>query len=173
MLSYNGATPYNARFGTQPAMLPDIHALHDDSLSMDGRSMQRDFRPHFAFCSRLSAPPERIRKYAQASRVSWEVGETQGVWLNGLSHASVLMHALLWCNRRELLFVLPPLRTCTFPGRVAEWTGVHMGGAYSAPQPHRAALPDRPTIWPRIGQIWTDFDSVCAELDQFRNNVGL
>lgn len=41
MLSCNGATPYNVRFGTQPALVPDIHALRDDSLSMNGRSMQR------------------------------------------------------------------------------------------------------------------------------------
>lgn len=41
MLSYNGATPYNACFGTQQVMLPNNHALHGDSFSMDGRSMQR------------------------------------------------------------------------------------------------------------------------------------
>ena len=28
MISYNGATPYNARFGTQPSMLPDLTELN-------------------------------------------------------------------------------------------------------------------------------------------------
>ena len=30
LISYNGATPYNARFGRQPRMLPDMLALPDD-----------------------------------------------------------------------------------------------------------------------------------------------
>ena len=41
LISYNGATPYNARFGTQPAVLPDIHAPHADSLLMNGRDPHR------------------------------------------------------------------------------------------------------------------------------------
>ena len=38
LVSHNGATPYNARFGRQPAMPPDLHVLEHDS---EGRCMQR------------------------------------------------------------------------------------------------------------------------------------
>ena len=41
LVTYNGATLYNARFGTQPALLPDIHAHHADSILMNGRHPHR------------------------------------------------------------------------------------------------------------------------------------
>ena len=40
MVSWNGATPYNARFGRQPRMLPDMLAMPDDSAGI-GRNMHR------------------------------------------------------------------------------------------------------------------------------------
>ena len=39
LVTYNGASPYNARFGQQPALLPDIHALPDQGTT--GRNAQR------------------------------------------------------------------------------------------------------------------------------------
>ena len=39
LITYNSASPYNARFGQQPAMLPDIHALPDRGTT--GRNAQR------------------------------------------------------------------------------------------------------------------------------------
>ena len=39
LVTYNGASPYNARFGTQPAVLPDITALPADGAG--GRDIQR------------------------------------------------------------------------------------------------------------------------------------
>jgi hypothetical protein len=41
LISHGGATPYNARFGCQPAMLPDLHALPDDTTAGVGRHMHR------------------------------------------------------------------------------------------------------------------------------------
>ena len=38
LITYDGATPFNARFGRQPAMLPDLHIIPDDK---DGRDLQR------------------------------------------------------------------------------------------------------------------------------------
>ena len=38
LITYSGATPFNARFGRQPSMLPDLHVIPDDQ---DGRDLQR------------------------------------------------------------------------------------------------------------------------------------
>ena len=41
MISYGGATPYNARFGRQPQMLPDLLAPPADDVGGVGRNSQR------------------------------------------------------------------------------------------------------------------------------------
>ena len=41
MVSTNGATPYHARFGCQPQMLPDLHVLPDDTTVGPGRYVHR------------------------------------------------------------------------------------------------------------------------------------
>ena len=41
MVSYNGATPYNNRFGRQPAMLPDLTVLPEASAAGPTRDLQR------------------------------------------------------------------------------------------------------------------------------------
>ena len=41
LLNYGGASPYNARLGTQPAMLPDIDAPPNDTAAGPGRYMHR------------------------------------------------------------------------------------------------------------------------------------
>ena len=41
MVSTNGGTPYHARFGCQPQMLPDLHAPPDDTTVGPGRYMHR------------------------------------------------------------------------------------------------------------------------------------
>ena len=38
LVTYYGATPFNARFGRQPSMLPDLHVIPDDQ---EGRDLQR------------------------------------------------------------------------------------------------------------------------------------
>ena len=40
LISHGGATPYNARFGKQPVMLPDLQAQPEDSAER-GRDLQR------------------------------------------------------------------------------------------------------------------------------------
>ena len=35
LITYDGATPFNARFGRQPSMLPDMHMIPDDQQSRD------------------------------------------------------------------------------------------------------------------------------------------
>ena len=41
LISHGGATPYNARLGTQPAMLPGLHVPADDPAKGAGRCLQR------------------------------------------------------------------------------------------------------------------------------------
>ena len=41
LISHNGATPFNARFGRQPAMLPDLHVIPEQGATVPGRDLQR------------------------------------------------------------------------------------------------------------------------------------
>ena len=44
LVTHGGATPYNARFGTQPAMLPDLHVPADDTTAGIGRRLNGSAR---------------------------------------------------------------------------------------------------------------------------------
>ena len=41
LISHNGATPFNARFGRQPAMLPDLQVIPEWGGTVPGRDLQR------------------------------------------------------------------------------------------------------------------------------------
>ena len=41
LVSHNGATPYHARFGTSPAMMPDPMQVPDDTPNGPGRYLHR------------------------------------------------------------------------------------------------------------------------------------
>jgi hypothetical protein len=41
LITHGGATPYHARFGTQPTMLPDLHAFPQDTTAGTGRYVHR------------------------------------------------------------------------------------------------------------------------------------
>lgn len=75
MLSYKGGTPYNARSGTQAAMLPDIKALHDDPSAWTGAAGNGCVKlPYSASSSRPQLPafderPERIQRAGRSPQL--------------------------------------------------------------------------------------------------------